>query len=799
VIDSTATLFAFDAQGNAMSHVSLPTPIGALNGGGIGLALGTLYVSIGQPANGISAFDSASLAPQMLPAGAFPGLSVPRGVAYDSDTGLLFVGNAAADVNVYDTTGTPAAPNGSPFPGHYGPSGIAYDPDDHTIWVANYVGAAPATPPRFGVTEYTKSGQSAQTFAYGSQFASPASPTEPYSIAVCPSSATGGGTLVLVGFIDDGSGSGTRSVQAYSTSGAPVGAPFEGPLANPYSISCGPTGQVYVADRSGLYVGTATSAGLTGLGSPAQGFAGLTPPLFGVLVTAGSGSADGGESDATIEDGGGDAASNADATEAGTQEAGSDGPASSEGGDASAAAEAGEAGAMSDGGDAGDAGVNVACTLPTAGANGGPVQIGSGEECTLPSQVTSSTTITASPCGVYDAPDGILVSGAGTVLTVEQGVTIAFGPNALLQVTPGADIVVDAGTQPGPCAPVVFTSDSPTPTAGAWGQVLLQGLSPVSSISNLIVQYAGSTAPVTSWSGNVSFALDGQHGDFVVPLWNVTLSNNGSPPFYCYGNHTGPATGSGAITVTDWPAGTDPFTIFVDAAGMLSNVHLSTGGRPGGTVHLTSPGSFQTIDTTQTWPSIVPLTYVLAEPGDAPLFITSDGTTQPDGGPAGPAVLTIATPNTFHVGSGFQLEVDNGCNGNGVIVANGSPDAGVLFAPLPDAGPWGGVRMNYPGWASSSLSYVTFDSAGGQGEPCSDPNLGRDPTGALFLFWVGGEMGGVVTDCAPAPPAMSNLSFPHLAGDFGILPYSVEASEVDAIVTANPNATVYNCGVNQCH
>lgn len=322
VIDSTATLFAFDGQGNALAHAAMPTPIGALNGGGMALAAGDVYVTIGQHTNRVSAYDATTLAPHSLPSGAFAGLSVPRGIAFDSNVSEFFVGNGAATVNVFDASGGAIAAAGS-FPGHYGPSGVAYDADDHTIWVANYVGSAPASPPQYGVTEYTESGGSAQTFDYGSQFASPASPTEPYSIAVCPSSATGGAPLVLVGFIDDGSGQGTCSVQAYSTSGAPVGAPAQGSLTNPYSIACSTSGTVYVADRSGLYQGTIGSGGLTGLG-PASGFAGLKPPIYGVLVAPGTGSGDGGAPDATTETGA-DAAGDAGASDATMNEGGGDG------------------------------------------------------------------------------------------------------------------------------------------------------------------------------------------------------------------------------------------------------------------------------------------------------------------------------------------------------------------------------------------------------------------------------------------------------------------------------------------
>ncbi len=777
VIDSTERLFSFDAQGNSLGSVAVTTPIGALNGGGIALASGLLYVTVGQPTNAVSAYTLA-LTPQTLGPGSFSGLGAPRGIAYDSSNDQFYVGSGAASVSVYGAAGAPVAVPGT-FPNHYGPSGVAYDPDDGTIWVANYVGSPSAAVPRYGVSEYTESGAVAQSFDYTRQFA-PTTPTEePYAITVCPKSATGGTTLIVVGFTDDGQG-GIRSVQPFTTSGAPVGPTLGGDLGGLSALSCDADGNVYIADKLGLFRNRVTSSGFTpgqsaSLASP--GFAGLEPPIYGVfagpipppVVTA-----DGGPT----SDGGADAA------------------------------DAAEAASSSEAGDAGGWTPVPTCTLPTPGENGGAVQIGAGEECVLSPDVTSSMAITASPCGVYDAPQGLQVTGAGTVLTIEQGVTIAFGANQVLQVTGGAGLVVGTQEDAGACAPVVFTSDSPTPSPGIWGQVLLQ--SPIaagSSISNLIVQYAGSgNANVTGAGGADSFDVDGTQGDFTLPLANVTLSNNGAVPFYFCGNHTGPGPGSGTLTATDWPAGADAFTIFPDAAGLLSNVRLSTSagsvgvdaGAKGGTVHLATPGDgSDTIDTTQTWPSILPLAYVLAEPygpyainpnGDTgQLNISSSGT--PSGGLA---VLTIAAPNELLVGSAFTVVVDPGAANSGAIVAQGSASDPITFAPLGpplgNGGSWPGMLLYYPGSASSILSYVTFNSAGGYYEEGCSVDADGPIYGALDL-----ENSGL---CAP-PPILSNLTFTSLpAGSWGILP--ADMANPQTLVGANPKATVYLCPIPSC-
>jgi alpha-tubulin suppressor-like RCC1 family protein len=258
----------------------LPAPIGDINGGGIALGSGELYVTTGQPTNSVSAFD-LTLARRALPSGAFSGLSVPRGIAFDPSDGEFYVGNGAATVNVFSATGAALSVTDG-FPGYYGPSGVAYDPDDETLWVANYVGAPAASPPVHGVAEYTANGAAAQTFDYASQFAPPAPHVEPYSITVCPAASTGGQTTVVVGFIDDGSGLGTGAVQSYTTSGAPIGSTFSGTITRPYALSCNAQGDVYIADVTGLHV-----VNTRGTAQPLPGsFAGLTPPLYGVLAGA---------------------------------------------------------------------------------------------------------------------------------------------------------------------------------------------------------------------------------------------------------------------------------------------------------------------------------------------------------------------------------------------------------------------------------------------------------------------------------------------------------------------------------
>ena len=278
VLDSTQTLFAFDERGNSQGSVTVPSTVNGLNGGGMALASGHVYVTTGQPNNGVIAYNPA-LSPSTLPDGSFPSLSVPRGIAYDCRDSQFYIANGAAAVSVFLATGSPVAVDDGGFSPDYGPSGAAYDPDDEAIWITNYPGY-PTT--AFGVSEFSETGETRQDFDRSKQFVAPGVHQESYSITVCSKAATGSATLVVVGFIDDGSGFGTGAVQAYSTDGIPRGGPLAGPFLKPYALSCDSHGRVYVADSTGLYAVDLSGGGRdAGLPGP---FAGLTPPIYGVLA-----------------------------------------------------------------------------------------------------------------------------------------------------------------------------------------------------------------------------------------------------------------------------------------------------------------------------------------------------------------------------------------------------------------------------------------------------------------------------------------------------------------------------------
>jgi hypothetical protein len=318
VIDSTSTLFSFDAQGNSLAKVALPGTVSATSGGGItyvpaplvnGLGGPLLYVTSG--GGNITPY-TLTLTPQPSPlvtsANPPPNL---LGLAYDFNDSKLYVSSGtgvSANTPVcsytYALGGYLPAGCGAGNTGGSTTTGVAYDPDDQAIWVAyNDQGV------QGNAWEFAEDLSSAPAGANQGQLANPMSNPPSLSIAVCPKSATGGVTLVVVGT--------TNGVTPWLTSDVqeePVPS-NSGPV---YGVSCDSQGNLYAATQTGLFRGKAsatvpngpglTNPGITGYGPVPSGFAGLTTPIYGVFAGAtnemsdgGGGGGDGGASDAALQ------------------------------------------------------------------------------------------------------------------------------------------------------------------------------------------------------------------------------------------------------------------------------------------------------------------------------------------------------------------------------------------------------------------------------------------------------------------------------------------------------------------
>ncbi len=106
--------------------------------------------------------------------------------------------------------------------------------------------------------------------------------------------------------------------------------------------------------------------------------------------------------------------------------------------------------------------------------------------------ITENLTLEASKEYILN---GATIVAAGTVLTIEPGTIIKAeaGPNVYLAVEQGAQIIAN-GTSSNP---IIFTSNSTTPSSGDWGGIILLGRAPVNSVTG--------TSTATSEIGNLPY------------------------------------------------------------------------------------------------------------------------------------------------------------------------------------------------------------------------------------------------------------------------------------------------------
>ncbi len=292
-VDSTNTLFEFDAQGNFIASVGLPGgagSIGNLNGGGITVDATNVYVTMGAPSTGVAAFNRSTLAPVTLASGSFGSLSAPRAITYDPLNSQFYVANGGSTVTVYGATGAFLSTFSQSSGALYGPSGITYDPTDNAIWVANYTGGTASASPSYGISEFTPSGTLIQNFPTGNSnpptpFAPPVNSGHelPYAISYCLATGSTPANALTVGYITDGGHQGIGEAGGYDITGTLNGSSYPSPT-NLHALACSPGGTVFAATDNGL-----KEYGVFGgsLGPAAGAFPGMTAPVYGVAFSSG--------------------------------------------------------------------------------------------------------------------------------------------------------------------------------------------------------------------------------------------------------------------------------------------------------------------------------------------------------------------------------------------------------------------------------------------------------------------------------------------------------------------------------
>ena len=110
--------------------------------------------------------------------------------------------------------------------------------------------------------------------------------------------------------------------------------------------------------------------------------------------------------------------------------------------------------------------------------NGG---VNPSDECSTiaAAEYTSDIVLEANKCYTISGP---VIMASGSSLIINEGVTIkaaASGADVYIAISQGAKIFAN-GTATNP---IVFTSDSPSPSAGDWGGLILLGKAPINSVT----------------------------------------------------------------------------------------------------------------------------------------------------------------------------------------------------------------------------------------------------------------------------------------------------------------------------
>jgi hypothetical protein len=297
-------------------------------------------------------------------------------------------------------------------------------------------------------------------------------------------------------------------------------------------------------------------------------------------------------------------------------------------------------------------------------------------EVTVTTDIEQSTTWTANK--TYLINDVIEISN-NSILTIEPGTTIKFGPNGSLSVGYYSNATVIAnGTATNP---ITFTSSALAPTAGAWEGIYLHNKTlNNSSFTYCKFQYAGSDA---------SYGAVNILGADVI-MNNCIVSNSGS--FGILTDYNSTTLKGGFVSFSNNTiSNTEKYAIVIDAMKLSTigdgNVFTNAKG-----VHV--EGDFRST-TPQTWKNLnVP--YIIDEEIDI------DGN------------LTIAAGTTFKFEATGHFEI--GYFATTTFVADGgSASTPITFtsnASSPTAGIWEGLVFFGYTQTNSKMNFCVVDYAG---------------------------------------------------------------------------------------
>ncbi len=295
----------------------------------------------------------------------------------------------------------------------------------------------------------------------------------------------------------------------------------------------------------------------------------------------------------------------------------------------------------------------------------------------LPREVTSSTTV-----------------NSGVTLTIDPGATIKFANGQYIAIN---GTLLATGTS---AAPITFTSNAATPTAGSWSGVQFKpGSSSNSQLAYASVLYSG------GWVGGVvvegssptidhvtvsNSSTDGIKvmGTSPAPtLTNCTISSNSGYGINLIGGTTATISGCTFTSNGNYAIGAEANANLLD----LSNL-TATGNGSGGTKNAIGyrGGS---ISGAERWVN-----------GSLPREVTS-GTTVNSG-----VTLTIDPGATIKFANGQYIAI------NGTLLATGTSASLITFtsnAATPTAGSWSGVQFKPGSSSSSQLTYSSVLYSGG--------------------------------------------------------------------------------------